>query len=214
MGIFGSKDDQPVTATDTSASLPTIPGPVAVESPAPAMPVAAPAPDLAAPAPAVLPPAPAAPAATDSYIMTPTPEPAAPALAPVEIAPPTISAPFMPVDPAPVTPVLDIAAPAAGPAIDPAPAVSLPDISSLGGGDLSALKQKALQELSPLVSHLDQSPEERFQTTMMMLQATDDQSLIQKAYDTAQEITDEKTRAQALLDVINEINYFTQQKTD
>ncbi len=46
---------------------------------------------------------------------------------------------------------------------------------------------------------------------MMMIQASDDQSLIGNAYAAAKEITDEKTRAQALLDIINEINYFTQQ---
>lgn len=80
--------------------------------------------------------------------------------------------------------------------------------------DLMGIKRQALQQLSPLVSHLDQSPEEEFRTTMMMIQASDDQSLIQKAYDAAQKITDEKTKAQALLDIVNEINYFTQQKGD
>lgn len=58
--------------------------------------------------------------------------------------------------------------------------------------------------------HLDQSPEEKFRTTMMMIQASDNQDLITTAYEAANQITDEKARAQALLDVINEINYFTQ----
>ncbi len=79
-----------------------------------------------------------------------------------------------------------------------------------GSSDLVDIKQKALQQLSPLVSHLDQTAEEKFRTTMMMIQASDDQSLIKSAYEAAQNITDEKARAQALLDVINEINYFTQ----
>jgi hypothetical protein len=77
--------------------------------------------------------------------------------------------------------------------------------------DLIDIKQQALTQLSPLVGHLDQSPEEKFRTTMMMIQASDDQSLIQTAYDAAQQITDEKVKAQALLDIVNEINYFTQQ---
>jgi len=76
-------------------------------------------------------------------------------------------------------------------------------------GGLLDIKRQALQQLSPLVGHLDQSPEEKFKTTMMMIQAADDKSLVQTAYDAAQQITDEKTRAQPLLDVINEINYFT-----
>jgi len=78
--------------------------------------------------------------------------------------------------------------------------------------DLLDIKQEALQELSPLVDHLDQTPEERFRTTMMMIQAADDSSKIKVAYDAAHEIEDKKVRAQALLDVINEINYFTQQQ--
>jgi len=77
--------------------------------------------------------------------------------------------------------------------------------------DLIRIKQDALQQLSPLVDHLEQTPEEKFRTTMMMIQASDDQSLIQTAYNAAKDIKDDKVRAQALLDIINEINYFTQQ---
>jgi hypothetical protein len=73
-----------------------------------------------------------------------------------------------------------------------------------------AIKQHALQQLTPLVSHLNQTPEEKFHTTMMMIQSSDNQSLIKDAYAAAQQIPDDKTRAQALLDVVNEINYFTQ----
>ncbi len=79
--------------------------------------------------------------------------------------------------------------------------------------DLADIKQQALSSLSPLVGHLDQSPEEKFHTTMMLLQSTDDQSLIKTAYEAAQAISDEKTRDQALLDIVNEINYFTQKSS-
>ncbi len=75
--------------------------------------------------------------------------------------------------------------------------------------DLLNIKQQALGQLSPLIDHLDQTPEEKFNTTMMMIQASDNQGLIKAAYDAAQQITDEKKRAQALLDIVNEINYFT-----
>jgi len=47
---------------------------------------------------------------------------------------------------------------------------------------------------------------------MMMIQSTDNQALLKDAYAAAQAISDDKARAQALLDIINEINYFTQQK--
>lgn len=77
--------------------------------------------------------------------------------------------------------------------------------------DLIDIKQEALKQLTPLVGHLDQTPEEKFRTTMMMIQASDNQALIKEAYASAQAITDEKARAQALLDIVNEINYFTHQ---
>lgn len=88
----------------------------------------------------------------------------------------------------------------------PAPAASSQPASS---DDLLDLKQQALQNLQPLVDHLDHTPEEKFKTTMMLIQATDNSSLIKQAYATANQITDEKARAQALLDIVNEINYFT-----
>lgn len=94
------------------------------------------------------------------------------------------------------------------PTVEKVPAETL----SIGGADdLLSIKQGALQHLSPLIDHLDQTPEERFKTTMMMIQASDDQSLVKPAYEAAQKIEDDKARAQALLDIVNEINYFTQQ---
>lgn len=87
---------------------------------------------------------------------------------------------------------------------------ALPAQTHMGNDALLNIKQQALQHLSPLVSHLDQTPEEKFRTTMMMIQASDDQTLIKSAFEAAQGIADDKARAQALLDIINEINYFTQ----
>ena len=86
----------------------------------------------------------------------------------------------------------------------PAPAVT-------ANNDLLTIKQQALTALSPLVDHLDQAPEEKFRTTMMLIQASDNHEMISQAYEAAQAITDDKVKAQALLDVVNEINYFTQQ---
>jgi hypothetical protein len=86
--------------------------------------------------------------------------------------------------------------------------------ASAPSSDLLKIKQDALQSLSPLVHTLDLKAEDKFRTLMMMIQASDDQSLLPEAYETAQAIEDEKAKAQALLDVVNEINYFTQHKTD
>jgi hypothetical protein len=74
--------------------------------------------------------------------------------------------------------------------------------------ELLAIKQEALTALTPLVGNLDQSPEDKFRTTMMLIQASDDRTLVRQAYEAAQAISDEKVKAQALLDVVNEINYF------
>jgi predicted component of type VI protein secretion system len=79
--------------------------------------------------------------------------------------------------------------------------------------ELLSLKQQALQQLTPLVGHLSQSAEEKFRTLMMLIQASDNEGLLKDAYEAAQSIEDEKVRAQALLDVVNEINYFTQNRS-
>src|SRR6266542_3448738 len=95
-----------------------------------------------------------------------------------------------------------ITAPAAAepsaPAEVPAAAAAVPT----GDTDkLLDIKQQALQQLTPLVGHLEQSPEEKFRTTMMMIQASDNHELVPTAYEAAGQITDEKVRAQALLDI-------------
>jgi len=95
--------------------------------------------------------------------------------------------------------------PSADPVVSPTS-----DVPAAGSSNLLDLKQQALQQLSPLVGQLEQTAEEKFQTTMMMIQASDNQDLLKTAFEAAQQITDDKARAQALLDVINEINYFTQ----
>lgn len=117
----------------------------------------------------------------------------------------------------PGTPIGDNSQPAPSTATDtqtvspePTPATPAP-ASNMDANSLVDIKQQALGQLSPIFEHLDQSPEEKFRTTMMMIQATDNQELIPKAYEAANAINDEKEKAQALLDVINEINYFTQQ---
>jgi hypothetical protein len=76
--------------------------------------------------------------------------------------------------------------------------------------DLGKIKQQALDQLSPLVHKLDQSPEEKYKTLIMMVQASDNKDLLSEAYQAAQNISDEKAKAEALLTIVNEINYFTQ----
>lgn len=86
------------------------------------------------------------------------------------------------------------------------------DVSSTNPtSELDQIKQDALAQLSPIVDELDQPAEEKYRTLMMMIQASDDQSLIKSAYDAANRIDDKKVRAEALLAIVNEINYFANQ---
>jgi len=143
-----------------------------------------------------------------------------PATAPQVVTPPTEPAFGAPMTPAPASPppvtdtvdtpvegIEGVPPTIASPVDNPAP---VDTNANANGSSLLELKQSALHELSPLLGHLEQSPEEKFRTTMMMIQASDDHTMLQAAYDAARAITDEKVRAQALLDVVNEINYFTQ----
>lgn len=76
--------------------------------------------------------------------------------------------------------------------------------------DLEEIKKQALAQLSPLVSKLDQSPEDKHKTLLMMIQSADNEDLLPEAYENAQKITDDTLKAEALLSIVNEINYFSQ----
>lgn len=113
----------------------------------------------------------------------------------------SIVLPGSPIAPAPLTP-------------DPAPADDAPYLSTTpsDAGPLESIKQDALQELRPLVDKLNVSPEEKFDTYLLLIRSTDDSELIGPAHEAAKAITDEARRADALLDIIKEIDYLSQQK--
>lgn len=93
------------------------------------------------------------------------------------------------------------------------PAIALPKpLVSAPAGDLEGIKKDALEELRPLVDKLNLPAEEKFDTILLIIRSTDDHSLIGAAHDAAKTIEDETKRAQALLDVIKEIDYFATQK--
>lgn len=77
--------------------------------------------------------------------------------------------------------------------------------------DLESIKQEALGELRPLVDKLNVSPEEKFDTYLLLLRSTDDRELIAPAHEAAKSIADESRKAQALLDIIKEIDFLNQQ---
>lgn len=122
---------------------------------------------------------------------------------------PTVEPPVT--DEATVAPAVDLTTPA----VEPVTATPAPDLTAgLGtvpsaGGELDQIKQQALSELQPLVDKLDVSPEEKFDTYLLLLRSTDDKALIAPAHDAAKNIADEARRAQALLDIIKEIDFLS-----
>ncbi|HEX6462436.1 MAG TPA: hypothetical protein VFZ58_04175 [Candidatus Saccharimonadales bacterium] len=77
---------------------------------------------------------------------------------------------------------------------------------------LDAIKKEALEELRPLVTKLDLPAKEKFDTMLLIIRSTDDTSLLAPAHESAKAIEDETERAEALLDIVKEIDYFASQK--
>jgi hypothetical protein len=93
------------------------------------------------------------------------------------------------------------------------PADNIPPVGyNTPSSELEGIKKEALTQLRPLVEKLDLGPEEKFDTYLLLLRSTDDKTLIAPAYTAAQAITDEPRKAQALLDVIKEIDYLSAPK--
>lgn len=135
----------------------------------------------------------AAAAPTEPADPAPLPDPMT--LPPAPATPAPVATPEEePLPPAPMTP--------AAPAM---PAMAMPGVP----GDLDTIKQDALNELRPLVDKLNVAPEEKFDTYLLLLRSTDDKALIAPAHEAARAIADEARRAQALLDVIKEIDYLS-----
>lgn len=146
----------------------------------------APAPEAVAPAPET-----PAPASTDQEggLVSATD--------PLMVAPPPQSVPeapqAAPAMPATEEPQMVAPAPAAAP------------------GDLGEIKKLALDELRPIVNELELPAKDKFDALLLVIRSSDDQSLIKSAYAAANGITDPAEKAQALLDIIKEIEYFSQQ---
>jgi hypothetical protein len=107
----------------------------------------------------------------------------------------------------PVPPMEPPVAPTPSPAMPPAPMVS--PVAIPVAGELDGVKQAAITELRPLVDKLTLPPEEKFDTYLLLIRSTDDKSLIGPAHEAAKMIGDETRRAQALLDVIKEIDFLS-----
>lgn len=135
--------------------------------------------------------------------VTPTP--------PAQSQPEAATPPYLAGDQGPLPAMSPNAYGAGSPAGDPLPAPT-PVVEDTG--PLASIKQDALTELRPLVDKLNVSPEEKFDTYLLLIRSTDDTNLIGPAHDAAKAITDETRRAEALLDIIKEIDYLSHPKND
>lgn len=90
----------------------------------------------------------------------------------------------------------------------PAP-VPEPVFEPVQDGNLESIKTSAINELRPLVDKLNLSPEEKFDTYLLIIRSTDDASLVGPAFEAARGILDETAKAQALLDIVKEIDYLS-----
>lgn len=87
--------------------------------------------------------------------------------------------------------------------------LDLPAAAADTPSDLDSIKKSALEELRPLVDKLDLPADEKFDTLLLLIRSTDDKTLVGAAHEAARGIPDETKRAQALLDVIKEIDFFS-----
>ena len=101
------------------------------------------------------------------------------------------------------------AAPMPDPVAGPDPAPMTPPANNSVDQDLADVKQAALTELRPLIDKLDVDPEEKFNTYLLLVRSTDDKDLIAPAHEAAKAIIDEAKKAQALLDIIKEIDFLS-----
>ena len=99
---------------------------------------------------------------------------------------------------------------------EPTPATP-PSANPLGhnvdSGALGDIRLQVISELRPLVNRLDfLAPADKFDTLLLLIRTIDDSSLIPMAHQAAMAIPDEVKRAQALLDILKEIDFFTQKR--
>jgi hypothetical protein len=76
-------------------------------------------------------------------------------------------------------------------------------------GNLEEVKMEAINELRPIIDKLNLPPDEKFDTYLLLIRCTDDRELVPPAHEVAKLIEDDSRRAQALLDIIKEIEYLS-----
>lgn len=80
-----------------------------------------------------------------------------------------------------------------------------------GDNKLEDVKARAMKALTPLLSEIkDMDPERKFDICISAMRYTDDKELANAALEAALAIEETGTKAEALVELINEINYLQQ----
>jgi hypothetical protein len=72
---------------------------------------------------------------------------------------------------------------------------------------LDGVKKRALESLTPLLGSLDTDPERKFDICINAMRLTDNKGLADTALSAALAIEEKGTKAEALVELVNEINY-------
>ena len=148
-----------------------------------------------------------------SSIVPPVAAGAMPSVAPLTPADVSTTLPDGTTMPAPVADEAPVERPAVAFEAMPEP-VPMPASPAMpaASSELDGIKQEALGELRPLVDKLNLEPVEKFDTYLLLIRSTDDKTLVGPAHEAARSIPDETKRAEALLDIIKEIDFLSQQQ--
>lgn len=114
----------------------------------------------------------------------------------------------MPMPPQEVTPA-DMPAPEPVQPVNVAPEpMPAPSVSETTGSNLSVrqIKEAALRDLAPVLNNLDLDTRQKFNIYKDIFEELRDYSVLEPAYHTAKEMTDETERAKALLYVVEAID--------
>jgi hypothetical protein len=82
--------------------------------------------------------------------------------------------------------------------------------SSAANPQLDDVKRRALDALTPLLGNLDMDAERKFDICMNAIRFTDNKDLADVALQAALAIPEEGAKAEALVELVNEINYLQQ----
>jgi hypothetical protein len=92
------------------------------------------------------------------------------------------------------------------PAAAPEPTPAFTPAANVGGGDFGSLKTSVLTDLRPVIEKVDISADEKYHLLSTLFNANHDQSLIEPAYVAARQIGDDTKRAEALLEIVHDID--------